>query len=60
MSLLGFVVGFGAALFFIIKFVFGQSYVRSIITALGTTVVLHVAFSMLLGVSLPAGMFWGF
>lgn len=60
MWILGFVVGFGIALFVIIRFIFGQSSTKSAIVAVAIVGALHVGFGVLLQANLPGGMFWGF
>ena len=60
MSVLGFVVGFGLALFFILLIVFGRSAVGAAVTAAAIVIALHLTFKVFLGSPLPTGMFWSF
>jgi putative tricarboxylic transport membrane protein len=60
MWVLGFVVGFGIALLLIVKFIFGQSWIKSLVVAASIVGALHVGFGILLQANLPGGMFWGF
>lgn len=60
MWILGFVVGFGITLFIIVKFIFGQPLIKSLIIAASIVALLHIGFGELLQANLPGGMFWGF
>ena len=60
MWLLGFVVGFGLFVVFIVRVVFGRSWRTSVITAVAIVAALHLIFPILLGAPLPVGRFWSF
>jgi hypothetical protein len=60
MWVLGFVIGFGLVLFFILRFVFGRPLLGAAITAAAIVLALHLTFPVLLGSPLPTGMFWDF
>jgi putative tricarboxylic transport membrane protein len=60
MWLLGFVVGFGLVIFFIVRFVFRRTLLGSVITAAGVVLALHLVFPVLLGSPLPVALYWGF
>jgi putative tricarboxylic transport membrane protein len=60
MWLLGFVVGFGLFVVFMVKVVFGRSWQASVITAVAIVAALHLIFPVLLGAPLPVGRFWSF
>jgi hypothetical protein len=60
MWLLGFVVGFGLFVVFMVKVVFGRSWRASVITAVAIVAALHLIFPVLLGAPLPVGRFWSF
>ena len=57
---LGFVVGFGLALFVLIRVVFRRPSVQSAITAALIVLGLYLGFSVLLGLPLPESRYWGF
>ncbi|MCS0497188.1 tripartite tricarboxylate transporter TctB family protein [Ancylobacter sp. MQZ15Z-1] len=59
MDIFGFMAGFGIFTFLLVRFIFGQSYLRAFIVAAAITVALHILFPVLLEVDLPEGMFWG-
>lgn len=60
MWLLGFIVGFGLILFFIIRFVFERTLLGSAVTAAAIVVALHIVFPVLLSSPLPVGLYWNF
>jgi len=60
MWLLGFVVGFGLFVVFMVKVVFDRSWLTSVITAVAIVAALHLIFPVLLGAPLPVGRFWSF
>ncbi|NLS07574.1 tripartite tricarboxylate transporter TctB family protein [Rhizobium sp. P32RR-XVIII] len=60
MSALGFVVGFGLAVFFIVKVVFRRSFVTSFVMAAAIGGGLHFIFPVMLSAPLPVGKFWSF
>lgn len=60
MYYLGFVVGFGLAMLFMVKVVFGRSWLTSLVTAAAVVIGLHIVFPVLLGAALPVGKFWSF
>jgi putative tricarboxylic transport membrane protein len=60
MWLLGFTVGFGLAVLFMVKVVFGRSWLVSLVTAVAIVGGLYLVFPVLLGASLPVGRFWSF
>jgi hypothetical protein len=60
MWVLGFVIGFGLVLFFILRFVFGRPLLGAAITAAAIVLALHLTFPVLLGSPLPTGVFWDF
>jgi putative tricarboxylic transport membrane protein len=60
MLVLGFVVGFGLIVLFLVKVIFERSYKTSIIVAVSIAVALHLVFPVLLRSPLPAGKLWGF
>ena len=60
MWLLGFVVGFGLVVFFIVRFVFDRGLVGSLVTAAAVVLTLHLVFAVLLGSPLPVGLWWKF
>jgi putative tricarboxylic transport membrane protein len=60
MWFLGFIVGFGLAVLFMVKVVFGRSWLTSFLSAIAIVLSLHLVFSVLLGASLPVGRFWSF
>lgn len=60
MVFLGFVVGFGLIVFFLVKVIFERSYQTSIIVAVSIAIALHLVFPVMLQSPLPAGMLWGF
>lgn len=60
MSFLGFVVGFGLTLFFIIRVVFRRATLTSLVTSAGIVAGLYVGFTTLMGLTLPASKYWGF
>ncbi len=57
---LGFVVGFGLVIFFIVRFVFRRTLIGSAATAAGVVLALHLVFPVLLGSPLPVALWWGF
>ena len=57
---LGFVVGFGLAILFMVKVVFGRSWQTSLVTAAAIVAGLYLIFPFLLGAPLPTGKFWSF
>lgn len=60
MTVLGFVAGFSIFAFVLIRFIFGQPYLRAAVAAVAIAVALHIIFPVLLAVELPEGMLWGF
>jgi len=60
MWLLGFVVGFGLFVVFMVRVVFGRSWRASVITAVAIVAALHLIFPVMLGAPLPVGRFWSF
>jgi putative tricarboxylic transport membrane protein len=60
MWLLGFVIGFGLFVVFMVRVVFGRSWRTSVITAAAISGSLYLVFPVLLGAALPVGRFWGF
>jgi putative tricarboxylic transport membrane protein len=60
MWLLGFTVGFGLAVLFMVKVVFGRSWPTSLITAAAISVGLYLVFPVMLSAPLPIGQFWSF
>jgi putative tricarboxylic transport membrane protein len=60
MWLLGFVIGFGLFILFIVKVVFGRSWRTSLVTAAAIIAGLYIVFPVLLSAPLPVGRFWSF
>lgn len=60
MIVLGFVVGFSVFTFFLIRLVFGTSWLRALIAAVAISLSIYIVFPVLLAVDLPEAMFWGF
>jgi putative tricarboxylic transport membrane protein len=60
MYFLGFVIGFGFALFFLIRIVFERPTIASVMIAAGVVLGLYLGFSVLMGLPLPVGKFWSF
>jgi hypothetical protein len=60
MWVLGFVVGFGLVIFFIVRVIFGRTLLASAITATAIVLALYTMFPVLLSSPLPTGMFWDF
>lgn len=60
MAFLGFVVGFGLALLFIIRVVFQRSTLTSVVTAASIVAGLYVGFTLLMGLTLPTAKYWNF
>jgi putative tricarboxylic transport membrane protein len=56
----GFIIGFGAVLFFIIRVVFNRPTLGAAITAASIVAVLYLGFSELLESPLPTSAIWGF
>lgn len=60
MYFFGFVVGFGLAILFMVKAVFGRTWQTSLITAAAIVAGLYLIFPVLLSAPLPTGKFWSF
>jgi putative tricarboxylic transport membrane protein len=60
MYFFGFVVGFGLAILFMVKVVFGRSWRTSLITSVAIVAGLYLIFPVLLSAPLPAGRLWSF
>jgi putative tricarboxylic transport membrane protein len=60
MWLLGFVAGFGLVVFFMVKVVFGRSWLTSLVTAVAIVASLYLVFPVLLSAPLPTGRIWSF
>jgi putative tricarboxylic transport membrane protein len=60
MYFLGFVVGFGLAIFFMVKVVFSKSWQTSLITSVAIVAALYFIFPFMLGAPLPVSKFWSF
>jgi putative tricarboxylic transport membrane protein len=60
MYFFGFVVGFGLAILFMVKIVFGRSWRTSLITSVAIVAGLYVIFPVLLSAALPTSKFWSF
>jgi putative tricarboxylic transport membrane protein len=60
MSWLGFVGGFGLALFFLVRVVFLRSTLSSAVIAAAIVFGLYVVFGVLIGLPLPVGKLWNF
>jgi putative tricarboxylic transport membrane protein len=60
MYFFGFVVGFGLAVLFMVKVVFGRSWRTSLITSAAIVAGLYLVFPVLLSAALPTSKFWSF
>ena len=60
MYFFGFVVGFGLAILFMVKVVFGRSWRTSLITSAAIVAGLCLVFPVLLSAPLPGGRLWSF
>jgi putative tricarboxylic transport membrane protein len=60
MWLLGFVVGFGLTVLFMVRAVFGRPWLTSLATAAAIAGALYLIFPVMLSTPLPVGRFWNF
>lgn len=60
MAWFGFIVGFGLALFFLIRVVFQRPTLSSAIIAVLVVLGLYFGFDFLMGLPLPTSKYWGF